>query len=255
MACAVFAAWAVGALLVLVVLLRGWGGIRLHLHRLTPQRHTMWRILRVGLPNLAEALFGMWVANYAVLCLVGKLPNHAAVRAHMIAIRLEAISYTQGFAIGIAAATLTGMYLGLGDPQRAEPACGAGVLGLCRGGDVRHEPHVHLHSAPAGGRWSPTSRSCCAGPGLLRTAGCVQVFFATAIVLGQAMHGAGDTATTLWLTMCSTYGVRLPLAYLFGLRFGWGLPGIWCALCTEVAFRGCLFAARFLHGGWVRARV
>jgi hypothetical protein len=32
---------------------------------------------------------------------------------------------------------------------------------------------------------------------------------------------------------------------------GW----LWIALCIEVVLRCGLFAARFLHGGWARAKV
>jgi Na+-driven multidrug efflux pump len=95
------------------------------------------------------------------------------------------------------------------------------------------------------------------------------------------MRGAGDVKAVMWLTWLTTYGVRLPLAYLLcGLdvtlpawlggavilnpfHFDWGLPasagggliGLWVGLCAELVMRGVVFAARFVHGGWLRARV
>jgi len=41
-------------------------------------------------------------------------------------------------------------------------------------------------------------------PKLLRICGFVQVFFGSAIVLGQGMRGAGDTRTPLMMTAAST---------------------------------------------------
>lgn len=250
-----FLAWALGAALILVPLVRGWSPIRLRWIRLRPHVATIRRLLRVSLPSLGEMFVSMWLANFCIVWIVGHLPDEpAALGANMIAIRAEAISFMPGFAMGIAAMTLTGQYLGAGDPAMARRAIvlcwriGAGVMaamGVCfvlvPGLFIRL-----LTDEPA---------LLAAAPRLLQLAGFVQVFFGTAIVLGQAIRGAGDTRMSMRLTTLSTYGVRLPLAALFGLVLGWGLAGVWLGLCIELVFRGCLFAARFLHGGWTRVRV
>lgn len=252
------AAWYVGAALTMGVLIHGLGGMRLRWVRLRPHAPTCWRIVRVGLPNLVEMLLAMWVANFAVLMIVGhvgrtlNLPG--AWGAHMIAIRVEALSYLPGFAMGIAAATLTGQYLGAGDPERARRSAilcwklGAGMMGLM-GLWFMAWPQPLIRLA------TDEPELLATAPTLLRMAGFVQVFFATSIVLGQAMRGAGDTRSTLLLTAASTYAVRLPLVYLFAVPLGWGLIGVWMGLCTELAVRGCLFAWRFGHGDWLRAKV
>ena len=70
-------AWVVGSVMMLTVLLKGWGGIRLHLHRLRPHVHTLRRIIRVGAPTLLESVAGMWIANFLVLMIVGRLATQA----------------------------------------------------------------------------------------------------------------------------------------------------------------------------------
>ena len=113
--------WCVGSAIVLTMLARGRSPIRLRLTRLRPHWHTMQRIIRVGVPNLVESS-GMWATNFAVLWYIGQMHTRAAMGAHMIAVRLEGISYMLGFAIATAAATLVGQYMGLGDVQRARRA-------------------------------------------------------------------------------------------------------------------------------------
>ena len=249
-----FVAYVVGAILMATVLFQGWGGIRLYWHRLRPHWHTARRIIAVGLPSMAEMFFGMWIANFIVLRIVGSLHQSDAWGAHMIAIRAEAISYMPGFALGIAAATLCGQYLGLGDPRRARHAV---ILCWRAGMVVMGSMGLFFIIAP----WvmvriaTNNAALLAASPMLLRTTGFVQIFFASAIVLGQAMRGAGDTRATMTMTALSTYGLRLPLAYLLGVYFGGGLEGVWLGLCGELTFRGLLFTGRFLHGGWMRARV
>ncbi|MHC5004950.1 MAG: MATE family efflux transporter [Planctomycetota bacterium] len=92
-------------------------------------------------------------------------------------------------------------------------------------------------------------------PRLLLICGVTQVFFASAMVIRQGLRGVGDTRWTLVITTVSSYGVRLPAAWILGVVMGWGLEGIWIGLCGELAVRAMLFAARFLHGGWTRLEV
>lgn len=248
-----FAGWAVGAAMSLFVLLRGWGGIRLHWNRLRPDPHTMWRIARIGLPNLAESS-GVWIANYLILVVVGWLKVPAALGAHMVVIRVEAISYLPGLALGTAASTLVGQYLGLGDPARARRAAllcgGAGAAIMATMGLAFIAFPWHLVRLATD---QPDALRL--APPLLRMTGFIQVFFTGYMVFSQALRGAGDTRTTMLIALIMGFGVRLPLAYFLGHVMGLGLWGIWLGLCSELAVRGTVFFLRFLHGGWVHARV
>lgn len=249
-------AWAVGCAAILFALTRGLGGVRLRLIRLRPHLHTARRIARVGLPNLAEAFFGMWLGNFIVLRMVAGLDsgNPGIVGAHMIAIRIESMSFLAGFAFATASATLAGQYLGLGDPQRARRAVVIawsfataimGLLGLCFA--IAPEPFVAVIT-------SSERLTALASP-LLRICGPIQVFFATSIVFASTLRGTGDTRTTFKLTAVSIFLVRLPLAYALGVVLGYGLTGVWFGLCGELIVRAAMFTARFLHGGWTKVEV
>ena len=75
------------------------------------------------------------------------------------------------------------------------------------------------------------------------------------MVVRQGLRGVGDTRWTFMITTVSSYGVRLPASYLFGVTLGMGLEGIWIGLCGELVIRAALFSARFLHGGWKRLEI
>ena len=245
--------WCVGALLLLSSLTFTRQRLRLRYRNLVPRLAVIARIIRVGLPNLLEGS-GMWIGNFLVIMIVGRLPDQVAMGAHVIAVRIEALSYMPGFALGIAAATLTGQYLGAGDPKTARRAAwwcwayGAGMMTLAglffvvfaeQLVGIVTDKQVFLETAPS----------------LLRIAGCVQGGFGTAIVFSAVHRGAGDTLTAMALTYGSTFLVRLPLVYLLGVKLDLGLRGIWYALCFELLFRGVLFLVSFLRGGWARAKV
>jgi len=92
-------------------------------------------------------------------------------------------------------------------------------------------------------------------PRLLFICGVIQVFFAITMVVRQGLRGVGDTAWTFLITTFSSYGIRLPAAYLFGVALGYGLEGIWYGLCGELVIRAMLFSARFFNGGWKRLEI
>lgn len=260
-----------GAAAIVWTLLRGTSGLKLKRHRLRPHWHTMRRILRVGFPNFLEAI-GMWAGNFPIILMAGWISQNL-VGAHILAVRIEAFSFQPGFAIGIAAASLTGQYLGAGSPRHAKRAilvCTAlssllmGAMGFA----------FVFGGSTIVGWFSSQKEHLDAAPQCLFITGLVQIPFAVSIVIRQAMRGAGDVKSVMWITWITTYAFRLPLAYAFSgveIPLGGGrvihnpfagmygdhptLAGLWVGLCVELLFRAALFAARFIHGGWTKARV
>lgn len=248
-------AWVVGCVVTLVVLVRGVGGaIRLRAVRLLPRWETAKRIVNVGYPSLLEGFLGMWLANALILKMLGWLNNDSAWAAHVVTLRIEGVSYLTAYAIGAAAATLAGQYLGAGDPAQARRAMNLCWLGGAAISFVMGLVFIFLPEMLVR-LYTDQPELLAESPRLLFICGFIQVFFASAIVLGQGMRGAGDTRTMLWLTALSTYGVRLPLVYVLGVYMELGLFGVWLGLCIELAFRGMLFATRYLIGGWEKVEV
>ena len=252
----------IGAVLTLAVLLRGVRDLRLEMSGIAVDRAIARRVIRVGTLAFFDSLM-MWTANILVLLVIGMVAAAGAIEgvpleglqgAHVIAIRWEAFSFLPGFAMGTAAGALAGQYLGAGNPRAARRAILActgigcaimGVLGLVFifGGElltriISTEP-VHLDEAPS----------------LLLICGLVQVFFAISMVVRQGLRGVGDTTWMFIITTVSSFGIRLPVAWLLGVYLGMGLKGVWIGLCGEIVFRAVLTSARFVHGGWQRVRV
>jgi len=262
---------AAGAGLMIWTLTRGSAGLKLRRRRfLQPHWHTMRRILRVGLPNFFETL-GMWMGNFPIILMVGWI-GADLVGVHILAIRVEAMSFQPGFAVGIAAAALAGQYLGAGSPRLARRAvliC-AGISSAVMGGMGLL---FIFFSKPIVGLLSAQEVHMAVTPQLLVIAGCVQVPFAIGIVLRQAMRGTGDVKVVMVLTWVTTYGIRLPLAYaLSGVDIplpAWAGGGVienpfrsepsliwlWVGLCGELVVRAFAFAARFIQGGWTKVSV
>lgn len=251
------AAWFVGMGISLGVLASGYARVRLRRRRLKPQALLARRIIRVGLPSLIESS-GMWIGNALVGTIVGLLiartGTDGMMGAHIIAIRIESLSFLPGVALGIAAATLMGQYLGAGQPDTARRATylcwGTAVALMGAMGAVFLIIPAQIAWLLAPGQGVAEVREM-AVP-LIRIAGTIQIFFATYIVLSQALRGAGDTVGPMWITYACTFLIRLPAAYLLGIALDMGLTGVWVALCGELVVRGGLYAWRFKAGHWRR---
>ncbi len=260
----------VGAAIILHMAISGTWGIRLKRRRLRPHWHTIRRLARLGIPNFIET-FGMWVGNFLVLLMVGMIgaQDGGVLGAHIIGIRLESFSFLPGFAMGAAAATLVGQYLGAGAPKLARTAAircafvAAGLMGTFGAAflllpdflvSLISSQTVHMELAPP----------------LLFIAGWVQIPFAFTIVFRSALRGAGDVRVVMMITWFTAYGIRLPLAWaLSGVDLplpGGGvfehpfvdeptLTGLWLALCLEVVLRSVVFTFRFAQGTWMSAKV
>ncbi len=247
-----------GAIATVWVLSRGVKDLRLRRSEMALDLSMFGRIVRVGLPNFLEGV-SMWSVNLIVLMFIGVIASattggEGLQGAHIIAVQWEAFSFLPGFAVGIAGGALAGQYLGAGNPrmaQRAVLACSGlaalimgslGVVFMVWGRQltalISTDP-IHMEHAP----------------NLLFICGTVQVFFGVAMVIRQCLRGVGDVRWTFIITTVSSYGVRMPAAYLLGVHLGYGLEGIWYGLCGEFVIRALLFAARFFHGGWKHIRV
>ncbi len=265
--------WGIGGIVMVGLLIRGTHGVRLRARRMRPHWHTARRLLRIGLPNFLETL-GMWLGNFLTILMVGWLAAPGLLGAHIVAIRIEAFSFLPGFAMSLAAATLAGQYLGAGNPRMARlavhrtTAIGAALMGLFGVAFV-------FFGRPITGLLTQTPIHLELVPQLLVVCGVVQAPFAMSIIYRSALRGAGDTNVVMWITWLSTYGIRLPLAWLLcgveiplpgggvipnpaPLQQWWGvqpLVGFWIGLCGEIVIRAALFTGYFLSNRWIHSKV
>jgi Na+-driven multidrug efflux pump len=248
-------AYVCGGVIQLIVLTRFSTAVRLHLHRLRPHWHTIRRLLRIGVPAGVEGLL-TWLANFGVIAIINRADaSNVMSSAHINTIRIESISYLSGMAFAAAAATMVGISLGMNDPRRAARstylayAIGGSFMTLCG------IAMIMLGQYPS--RWlSPqdphiialTTRCLC-------ITGFVQFAFASYLIFGGALRGAGDTLAVMLLTLATIIGLRFTGVIVVGLWLRLGLAAIWIVLAAELLIRGGLVYARFAHGGWRRVQV
>jgi putative MATE family efflux protein len=247
-------AYVAGGVLLFAVLVSGRGRLRLFLHRLRPHWVTLKRIFRIGFPSGTESLL-TWVAQFLIIIVINRSDvTHVMAAAHIIAVRVEALSYMIGFAVATAAATLVGQALGRKDPARARRAAylsyAVGAAAMSVGGVV----FVLFGRKLAGVMSDIPSIADLAARCLFITA-FAQPGFAAAIIFAGALRGAGDTFLVMLINLASVLFIRLAGVLIVGWWLRLGLAAIWVILALELTIRGIAVFIRFQQGGWKHAKL
>lgn len=201
----------------------------------------LWRILRVGLPAVGERFVtnGMQLVFASIVIGFGV----AAYAAHQIGLNIESLSWLPGLGFAKAATALVGQRLGARDPHGARlsarqatllatgimTACGASFVLFPRAWVVlfTSDPDVLGYSIP-----------------LLTAMGLLQPPLAVAQVMSGALRGAGETHIVLLAAVVGGWLIRLPTAYLGGVKAHLGMTLVWATMvldwivrCTIVSWR------------------
>lgn len=75
------------------------------------------------------------------------------------------------------------------------------------------------------------------------------------IVMVGCLQAAGDIRTPMLVGIFGMWLCAVPLSYLFGIYWGWGLVGIWIAMAADEILRGLLFIYRWYSGKWKEKRL
>ncbi len=247
--------WMAGLLTVLLLVGRGKKD-SLHWNRadLRPDGATMARILRVGAPQALE-IAGMWMIHAFGIRVISGLRDEGALGAHILAIRVESMSFLPGFAIATAAAALAGQYLGAGSREMAVKAVrlcwksaavlmGAMGVFFVLGREMLIDwmaPGSDLHLRLA----AP----------LLVVCALTQPFFATSIIQKTSMRGAGATPIVMrWSFSCMLF-YRVFILWLAPHFMHLTLISVWIIFALDLVTQAALFSRLHFKGKWLDAHV
>lgn len=240
-----------GGLALVALLLRGHSGLRLTVDA-RPDRETMGRLLRVGLPTAGE----QFIFQAALLIFVRFVTGlgTAAYAAHNVTITIESLSFLPGMGYAAATSALVGQALGARRPRDAERYAYEALL---QGGLMMTVLGATMVAFPAQlvGLFIADPAVVEMAVPILRAAGMVQPALAVSFITLGALRGAGDTRWPLFSRLLTTWGVRLPLTFLVVGWLGMGLNGVWLAMCTDFTLQAILALWRFSAGRWQRIEV
>lgn len=246
--------WTAGLATVGVLLARRGGVLEWTREALKIHAGTMMRILRVGAPQSLE-IGCMWSIHAYGIHVIASLPIEGALGAHILAIRVESMSFLPGWAIATAAAALVGQYLGAGSKEMAVrsvrlcwkvAATLMGCMGIffifCREPLIAlMAPGSELHQRIA----SPLVLICALA----------QPFFASCIILKTSMRGAGATNQVMLWSFGSMIFYRIGVLWYLKERSWFDLRVVWIVFSLDLITQALVFSWVHFRGKWLDARV
>ena len=90
---------------------------------------------------------------------------------------------------------------------------------------------------------------------ILPWVGVIQFIDVFAITLWFALSGAGDTKFTAYTAIIVSWGVFIPLSYLFGIKLQFGFWGPWIAFGLHLFIEALIIIFRVNQGKWKHIKV
>jgi putative MATE family efflux protein len=253
---AVLSSW-VGLVMVVLWSLRRKYRAKYHFYRL--RQNLSWpvarEIIRLSLPSGLATLFVMsgFALFYKIVAKVGQPETvYAAATQNVVVILM--LVFTTCIAYGTATATLVSESLGKQLPDLAARYAWESVkLGMIFMAGVgllmfffptailrvyTHDLEVIRVARPA-----------------LRMVALAAPAMAAALVFTQALFGAGNSRFVMYVEGTLHFLCLVPLAWLLGLKLGFGFLGVWSAAIAYVVLLAVIMGWKFFEGKWKAIRI
>lgn len=256
------AAWSTGISRVLGVLVTLWflrrSVLGSSLSHFTYHREITRKIFKIGWPAMLTNL--AWTLAMTVyMKVLSYLPGGTVAvsnfqAAWTIGLRIESLAFMPGLAYSQAATPLVGQNLGAEQPDRAAHSAWIATLHAVLimsafGAAFLLIPRVMVN------RFTTDVAVAGIAAWYLRINALAEPFLAVNMVLRGALQGAGDTFVPAIITLATNYAVRLPLAWLLAIQWGYGPNGAWIAMSASTILSGLLMIIWFQMGRWKTRRV
>ncbi|RFZ94329.1 MATE family efflux transporter [Mucilaginibacter conchicola] len=199
-------------------------------------------LLKIGMPVALQATFELSAFGGASI-LIGTIgPVQQA--AHQIAISLAAMTYMMASGVSSAAAVRSGNYFGAGKHRELRLSAISNyhivIVFMCITALIFTFCNQLLP-------WIYTTdkRVIAIAAQLLVVAAFFQLFDGTQVVGLGILRGMGDVNIPTIITFISYWSIGLPVAYLLGIYFKFGVAGVWYGLVCGLAASSIMLFFRF----------
>ena len=202
----------------------------------------------VSLQNILILLgFLVFVAITGIIGIVAQAASNVVINALFISIM-------PCFGFGIAAQTLVGQCLGKGDNHLAhiygfETAKLGTIFTILVGIVFVAFPDSVITVITTKREVIDAARP------ILQIAGVAQAFYGAGIILANALQAGGATVYVMFVEVLTHWIIFLPLTYLFGVTFHWGLRGAWLALPVYIVAYTAMNFWKFRSATWVNVHL
>ena len=199
-------------------------------------------ILQIGLPTgfatMAET------GLFAIVALMVGMLGVTSMAAHSVAVNIASISFMIPWGLSTAITTRVGFTIGRGEPEKARRIGFSGVL-LC--GIVMFGMAIVMAAIPETliSIYTDNSAVTTVAVQLLFMAALFQLSDGLQVGALGALRGLKDTRVPMLVSLFSYSVLGLPIAYLLGLQWGYGVIGLWTGMIVGLTVAAFLHNLRF----------
>ena len=204
-------------------------------------------LLKVGGPAAIEQV-GFRLGVVMFIKIISGLGT-VAYATHQIASNIISLSFAPGQAFGIAASTLVGRSLGEKRIDRAENFIKeSNRLALLS--SIFFASVFYFFGPSLFEFYTEDVAIINMSANVMKIIALIQPFQASAFAISGGLRGAGDTVSTLIVTIIGVFIIRLSLAHIFINIVGLGVAGAWLAMLFDQIVRWLGIVLRYKTGKW-----
>lgn len=232
---------------------KGTGVIKISLAYFRPKVETLKSIVKIAWPATFQFIIGSgsWIL---LTRLVAETGGTEASAGYQIAFRNFVFFILPAWGLSNAAATLVGQNLGAKHVDRAEQS--VFITAKYNAIFMAFVTLIFLLFAEPIVRIFTQEESVVAyGTEALRIIGSGYIFYGIAMVMTQALNGAGDTRTPTIINFVCFWLFQIPFAYVLAKGFGLGSTGAYLAIPAAQVLIALLAWYYFKKGNWKKIKV
>jgi MATE family multidrug resistance protein len=181
---------------------------------------------------------------FAIVALMVGMLGVTSMAAHSVAVNIASISFMIPWGLSTAITTRVGFAIGRGEPEKARRIGFSGVL-LC--GIVMFGMAIVMAAIPETliSIYTDNSAVTTVAVQLLFMAALFQLSDGLQVGALGALRGLKDTRVPMLVSLLSYSVLGLPIAYLLGLQWGYGVIGLWTGMIVGLTVAAFLHNLRF----------
>ena len=233
----------------LYILFSGRAGIKVTLPDLKPVKWRIFQIFRIGVPasiGQSGTAFGFVILMYVI----ARLPHQGVVlAAYGVGDRVIDLMFITVEGIGAGVSTVLGQNLGADNIKRAEEVAKKGMIVMfliLAAGCIILFPVRGL----AIQFFISSEDVICEGANFLKVFLFGVPFFGIFCAVNASFLGSGHNVPSMVIELVRLWGMRIPLAYVFGFVMGWNDTGVWLGMGLSNVVGAVFDLALFSTGIW-----
>lgn len=235
-------------LLLIIFFFRRYLDVRLSPAYLRPfPRKTLGKILYLGLPSGGESV-SYQVSQMVIMRFVNTM-GIVVITTKVYAYIIASCSYVYTQALAMATQIIVGFLLGTGNLDAVSSRVWRTIrMGVLISGSITF--FFFLNSDFIYGIFTDNPAVLELGRHIFLIEIFLEMGRAVNMIMVMSLQAAGDIKWPVTTGLLSMWLTATLGAYFFGVYLGWGLTGVWLAMCLDEILRALVFIYRWRSGGW-----